>query len=420
MIAVIMAGGRGTRIASVNSEVPKPMIPLGGKPVLEYQIEALRRHGIGEIILVVGYLGHIIRSYFGDGSKFSVHIEYFEESTPLGTAGAIYYLKDRLQEDFLLLCGDLLFDVDFDRFYAAHKAYGGIATLFTHPNSHPYDSSVIVADAAGKVTGWLTKEEERHWYKNRVNAGLHLLSPRILDLFKEPIKRDLDRDVLKPLIPYGELFAYDSPEYVKDMGTPDRYYSILSDIGNGKVAAKNLREKQRAIFLDRDGTINKYVGFLRRIDDFELADGAAEAIRSINESDYLAIVATNQPVIARGEVTEEELDEIHRKMETLLGREGAYLDAVYVCPHHPDKGFAGERPEYKIECECRKPKSGMLEQAARKFNIDLSQSWMIGDGEHDILCGKNAGCKTAFIGEDSRADFCGSDLLDCVRQILRR
>ena len=130
-----------------------------------------------------------------------------------------------------------------------------------------------------------------------------------------------------------------------------------------------------------------------------MLDGVGEAVRKINLSGYLAIVATNQPVIARGEVTVEGLQEIHNKMETMLGKEGAYLDGIYYCPHHPDKGFDGEVKELKIVCECRKPKAGLLLQAAQDFNIDLSQSWMIGDSENDVLAGKNAGCKTALIGE---------------------
>ena len=149
----------------------------------------------------------------------------------------------------------------------------------------------------------------------------------------KPVKVDLDRQLLKPLAGTGKMFCYDSPEYVKDMGTPERYHSVCKDCEEGRISAKNLKNKQKAIFLDRDGTINKYVGFLRNIDDFELIDGVAEAIRKINESGYLAIVVTNQPVIARGEVSFEELEEIHNKMETLLGKEGAYLDAIYYCPH---------------------------------------------------------------------------------------
>ena len=209
-------------------------------------------------------------------------------------------------------------------------------------------------------------------------------------------------------------------EYVKDMGTPDRYEAVCRDFAAGRVKAKNLKQKQKAIFLDRDGTINKYVGFLRNIDEFELLPGVTEAIKKINESGYLAIVATNQPVIARGEVTVPELQEIHNKMETLLGAEGAYLDAIYYCPHHPHKGYEGEVPELKIDCECRKPKPGMLFTAAEDFNIDLSQSWMIGDGENDVKAGKAAGCRTALIGTDAYdQDVTATSLLQVVKQIIK-
>ena len=258
-------------------------------------------------------------------------------------AGALFKIKDKLTEDFLLLNADAMFDVDFNRFVEYHKRHGGLVTLFTHPNSHPYDSGLIIADKNGAVEKWLAKEDERpKYYRNRVNAGLHVINPEILALSKidaeavgkiggdgKPVKVDLDRQLLKPLAGTGKMFCYDSPEYVKDMGTPDRYYSVCADYREGRVTGKNLKNKQKAIFLDRDGTINKYVGFLRNIDDFELIDGVAEAIRKINESGYLAIVVTNQPVIARGEVSFDELDEIHNKMETLLGKEGAYLDAIY-------------------------------------------------------------------------------------------
>ncbi|MBD5584257.1 MAG: D-glycero-beta-D-manno-heptose 1,7-bisphosphate 7-phosphatase [Clostridia bacterium] len=419
MKAVIMAGGRGTRIASVNSEVPKPMIPVLDKPILEYQIECLTRQGVKDIILVIGYLGHIVKDYFGDGKKFGANITYIEEKDPLGTAGALYFLKDEIKEDFLLLCGDLIFDIDVNRFLSAHKNNGATVTLFTHPNSHPYDSGIIIADGNGQVKDWLHKEDKRLWYRNRVNAGLHMLSPKIFTKFPTLEKRDLDRDILKPLISEGGLYVYDSPEYVKDMGTPDRYYSVIEDIQSGKVRGKNLANKQKAIFLDRDGTLNEYVGFLTSIDNFKLLDGVTEAVKKINESGYLAIVVSNQPVIARGEISLEELQEVHNKMETLLGADGAYLDAIYYCPHHPHKGYEGERPEYKIDCACRKPKPGMIFKAEKDFNIDLSQSWMVGDRETDVECGKNAGCKTALIGQGDSADINGKNLKDCIDAILR-
>jgi D-glycero-D-manno-heptose 1,7-bisphosphate phosphatase len=187
------------------------------------------------------------------------------------------------------------------------------------------------------------------------------------------------------------------------MGTPERFHQVEADFRNGVVQAKNLHNKQKIIFLDRDGTINKYVGFLRDIDDFELIDGASEAIKQINQSGYLAIVVTNQPVIARGEVSWEELHEIHKKMETLLGKDGAYIDGIYICPHHPDKGFEGERPEYKFDCDCRKPKPGLLLQAAKDFNINLSESIIIGDSEKDVEAGNNVGCLKSIQIEMNRS-----------------
>ena len=427
---VIMAGGMGTRIQSVASAIPKPMIKIGGIPVLEYEIKNLVGQGFTDIIITVSHLGHVIKDYFGNGSFFGADITYYEEEFPLGNAGALFFLRDRLDSDFLLLNADVIFDVDFRRFVKFHKEKGALATLFTHPNSHPYDSGLILAGADGRVKGWLTKEEERpRYYKNMVNAGLHILNPTVLDrvdvenIYTEKMgevtkKIDLDRQVLKPLIQTGQVFCYRSPEYVKDMGTPDRLRAVERDFLQGKVRAKNLRNKQKAVFLDRDGTINVYKGFLRNVDEFELIKGIGGAIRAINEQGYLVVVVTNQPVIARGELRKEGLEEIHNRMETELGEEGAYLDGIYVCPHHPHKGYEGEIAELKFDCGCRKPKPGLLLRAAENLNIDLEESWMVGDSENDIEAGRAAGCRTALIsagdcdyGQDasvrSVADFVG-------------
>ena len=416
MKVVIMAGGRGTRISELFPDIPKPMIPVCGIPVLEREISSLKEQGFTDIILTVGYKAESIMQHFGDGRKYGVQIEYFVEKEPLGNAGALFRIKDKLTEDFLLLNADAI----FNRFVKFHKAHNGLVTLFTHPNNHPYDSGLIVANKEKKVEQWLTKEDKRpKYYQNRVNAGLHVINPEALDLKVTTDKVDLDRQVLKPLCSSGKIYCYDSPEYVKDMGTPERYETVCKDFENGTVEARNLKNKQKAIFLDRDGTINKYVGFLRNIEQFELLSGVSEAIRKINQSGYLAVVVTNQPVIARGEVTYTELQEIHNKMETILGKDGAYLDGIYFCPHHPDKGFKGEVKELKINCNCRKPNPGLLLQAASDFNINLEQSWMIGDGKNDIQAGKNAGCKTVLIGDDEFGqDITVYSLLEFVNQIV--
>lgn len=431
-----MAGGKGTRLASVTKNIPKPMVSIDGKPLLEHQIENLKKSGVDNVILVVGYLGDVIRDYFGDGRKFGVSISYYVEETPLGTAGAIGELQDRLEENFILLFGDVFVNVDFTRFMKFHKEHKALITLFAHPNSHPYDSDIVVANKDGRVTGWSYKNTERtEDYPNLTNAGLYVMNRRVADAVKAAQEKrgiqkiGLEKDIITQLIGEERIFAYCSTEYVKDIGTPDRLQRAEADIRKGIPEHRNLRNKQKAIFLDRDGTINRYVGFLRSISQMELEPQAAEAVRLINESEYLAIVITNQPVIARGEVTYIELDQIHNRMYTLLGAEGAYVDGLYFCPHHPDKGFEGEVPELKFDCECRKPKTGLIKKAVSDFNIDLTNSWFVGDTNIDVQTGVNAGTHTVLLmsGDpdkrenkyDVRADLAAENLLDAVRQIVK-
>lgn len=427
MHAVIMAGGKGTRLQSIASDIPKPMVQVLGKPILEYQINSLVKCGIKDITLIVGHLKEVVMDYFGDGHKFGIKIKYIEETEPLGTAGALYYLKDQ-KEDFILLFGDLMLDIDFDRFMRFHEERGASITLYGHPNAHPYDSDVITIDNNNKVTGIFSKKVKRNfYYHNFVNAGVYCISVNILKDISTPMKMDLEKDIIARLIEKGKVYAYKSTEYIKDMGTPERLEAVSIDVRNDVMARRNLKQKQKAVFLDRDGTINEYVGFLQKIEEFKLFPTVPKAIAKLNASSYLTIVATNQPVIARGEVSYQQLEEIHMKMETELGKKGAYLDDIFFCPHHPHKGYAGEVEPLKIDCDCRKPKIGMLMQAAKKYNIDLSQSWYVGDTTTDIQTGKNAGMKTIMVktgqaGKDEKynvmPDYIAENLMVAVAHIL--
>ncbi|MCL1927439.1 MAG: HAD-IIIA family hydrolase [Treponema sp.] len=398
MKTVIMAGGKGSRMASIASDIPKPMIPLHGKPVLQYQLECLVKNGFTDILITIGHLGHVIKDFFKDGKQFNCFISYYEEVEPLGSGGSLFKIIDKLDDDFVLINGDIIFDIDFSRFVNYYRTSGAWAALAVHPNSHPFDSALLVTDSENRVIKWINKEDSRGYYKNQVNAGIHILSKKLLRSVTLPSeKADLDREILKPLIPTGKIYAYPTPEYIKDAGTPVRFKQVTEDIEKGLVQKRNLSQKQKAIFLDRDGTINTFNSFVTKPEDFELLKGAAEAIRKINSSGYLAIVITNQPVIARGETDAATLDLIHMKMETDLGAAGAYIDDLFYCPHHPDKGFPGERPEYKIDCSCRKPKPGMILAAAKKYNIELPCSYMVGDDMRDARAGIAAGCIPIFL-----------------------
>lgn len=431
MKAVIQAGGKGTRISEITGDViPKPMLEISGYPILYHQMMNLKKNGITDITVIIGHLGNVIKDYFGDGKQFGLNISYVEEDPqkPLGTAGSLYFLKDKLKENFVFLLADVFIDIDFEKMEQYHIANNADVTLLTHPNGHPFDSDLVVEEG-GVVKAFDYKSNDRttYNYKNLVNAGVMIFSPSIFKYLTELRKYNYEKDIIVPLINDGKVVSYKSSEYAKDMGTPERYRRVQEDYNSGICDAKNLANKQKAIFLDRDGTINEYVGFLRKEEDFRLIPGVSEAIKKINNSGYLAIVVTNQPVIARGEVTEEELEEIHKKMETLLGLDGAYIDDIYYCPHHPDKGFEGEIPELKIECDCRKPKTGMLEKAAREHNIDLSSSIMIGDSTLDIKMAENAGMqsillKTGQKGEDGKYDvsptLIAEDLNDAINKII--
>jgi D,D-heptose 1,7-bisphosphate phosphatase len=429
-VAVIQAGGKGTRMLELTRDlIPKPLLELNGKPMMQWQMESLIEYGIKNFIFIIGHLGEKIKEYFGDGSKWKVNISYIQENEPLGSAGALFYAEEELEgRDVILIFGDVMFNMDWNRYITYHEEKNATVTLLAHPNAHPYDSDLLIVDADGVVTGIDSKNNVRDYnYKNIVNAGLSVFKNELLDDISEAKKTDFESQLVKPLMKDGKVYAYNTPEYVKDAGTPERFRKACEEKAKGVWSAKSLKNKQKAIFLDRDGTINVLKGFLKREDDFELLPGVAEAIKGINSSEYLAIVVTNQPVIARGECTFEELERIHKKLETLLGKEGAFLNDIFFCPHHPHKGYEGEVSELKIDCDCRKPKIGMLIKAAEKYNIDLSKSWYVGDTTMDIQTGINAGMKTILVktGEGGRdgkypvkADYETEDLRHAVNRIL--
>lgn len=426
MKAVILAGGKGTRLGHLTSEIPKPMVPIIGKPIVERQVELLQSYGITEIILITNHLSNILEEFLGDGSRWKVNISYFVEPFPLGTVGGIKAIEDQLTEDFLVVYGDVMLDMDFSRLIEFHHAKKSDATLVIHPNDHPYDSDLVEIDKNDRVIAFHSKPHpENFFYTNLVNAGVCVFSPAIFNHLEANKKADFGKDIFPAIYDKVNMFGYNTPEYIKDMGTLDRLEKVSKDLESGKINRLNLKHKRSAIFFDRDGVINEKNGYVSTPEKLKLFDFVPDAVKKINQSEYLSIVTTNQPIIARGVTTENELRIIFNKMETILGNERAKLDGIYYCPHHPDSGFEGEVKSLKIDCDCRKPKPGMLLNAAKDFNIDLDSSYMIGDSWRDIEAGKAAGVSTVGVmtGEgnkdgNSRPDYLFQNLKEAVNFII--
>ena len=424
MKCAIICGGMGTRLGQHAGALPKVLAPFGGRPLLDHLIDAAAAAGIDHFLLLTRHLSQMIEDHVEFCSTPNVRLEVVRESTPLGTAGAVKSIERKLSgEDLLVLYGDVMVSMDIRRMVEFHLRTRAWATLAVHPNDHPHDSDLLSMDPIGRIDAFYPKPRPANRYlPNLVNAGVYVLSPALIERLPEGYC-DFGRHVFPLFVSSARLYGYKTAEYLKDMGSPERYDHVRGDFNSGVVASKHRRNARAAVFLDRDGVINPEVGGVRTADQFELLPRAAEAVRRINESGRLAVLITNQPVVAKGWTTPSELARIHHKMETLLGRDGAYLDEIYFCPHHPDRGFPGEVVELKIPCQCRKPAPEMLYAAARDLNIDLASSVFIGDSERDFACARAAGVRPVGIGDlgqpvKTPPDLRFDDLYSAVNTLL--
>jgi histidinol-phosphate phosphatase family protein len=284
-------------------------------------------------------------------------------------------------------------------------------SLLVHPNDHPQDSDVVEADSANRIIAFHHYPHRSHAeLANLVSGALYVVERAALGHYRSLAAHGIC-DFAKHLFPAmladgASLYAYRSREYIKDAGTPERLSRVRADVASGRVARGSLETPAPAVFIDRDGTINQYVPYLNAPGQFQLNAKVAAAIARLNRTDYLSVVLTNQPVVARGEANEETLRAIHNRMDMMLGAEGAYVDALYYCPHHPDGGYPGERVELKLPCTCRKPATGLVSRACEELNIALHKSWLVGDTTVDVETARRAGLKSVLLrGDRDRQDF---------------
>tara|TARA_B100000989_G_C19532956_1_gene471235 strand:- start:5390 stop:6685 length:1296 start_codon:yes stop_codon:yes gene_type:complete len=400
--AIILAGGKGERISKLYKNTPKSLIKISGKPILQHQLETLEKENISNVLIFTHHLSEKIEDFISKYRSKKLIIKCIKEKSPMGTAGSLLGNLEKLDEDFCVIYGDIIFDIDFRKFYKFHIFKNSDASLLLHPNDHPKDSDLVEIDDDQKIIKFHKyPHEENIFLPNLVNAALYILKKDSLIEYKNiSNKLDFGKDIFPKMLKNKKIFGYRSPEYSKDVGTPERIKLTKKHFKSNFIKKRHFKNKRPCIFLDRDGTVNKENGHISKLEDFELLPNVAEAIKLINESDYLAVLVTNQPVIARGESSLENLKLIHNKLEFLISEKKAFLDRIYFCPHHPDKGFKGENLKYKIDCNCRKPKTGLFELAISELNIDKNKSWIIGDSHRDIEAGNRLGIKTIYLSNE--------------------
>jgi len=390
--ALILAGGFGRRLGNITKDVPKPLLPVGGRVFLEHLIWNLKRHGIRKILLSVGYLANRIQEHFGDGSDFGVSIEYVVEDSPAGTGGALKLAADWLDEWAFVLNGDTLFDIN----YLDLALAVGDRCLAAMALREVDDCSRF-----GKVLlqGQLIKGviEKAALGPGKINAGVYLVNRRVLD-YMEAVPCSLERDVFLKLADEGLLVGRSYNGLFIDIGVPE-------SLARGQKILASWQRKG-AIFIDRDGTLNVDRNYVNSPERFEWIAGAPEAVKWLNDHGYLVIVITNQAGIAHGYYSEQEFRQFSDWINDCLAEHGAHIDAVYYCPHHPEHGNG----DYKRICDCRKPGSGMIEAALGDWDIDPSRSLMIGDKDSDVQAAHAAGIRGEL--------FDGGNLIDFLHCIL--
>ena len=389
--AVILAGGRGTRLAPLTDTCPKPMIKFHGKPFLEYLIELLREQGFKRILLLLGYRPEAIKDYFGDGSRWGVSIEYSISPVDDDTGRRVKLARSRLDPIFMLMYCDNYWPMDFDAMWNQFKASDSSALVTVYRNNHGYTKSNLSVDEEGFVT--LYDKSRQAPNLSGVDIGFVILKDSVVDILS-------NENISFEAVVYPKLVAQ---RQLQGYLTEHRYYSVGS---HERLALTTEFLAQRpTVLLDRDGVLNQRMPQAKYVcswGDWEWLPGAKNALTLLKDAGYRIIIISNQPGIARQELTESDLAYIHQNMKDDVVASGGHIDAIYYCPHGWDDG-----------CECRKPRPGLLFRAQRDFSIDLTRTYFVGDDERDGQAAAAAGCP--FIRVDGNAS-----LLDATKIILQR
>ena len=394
MQALILAGGKGTRLGALTKGLPKPLVPIGGRPFIQYILDNLGRYGFRKILLLVGPFIQAYEEIVGDGSEFGLRVSLIPEDPPADTGGAIAHAALQLQPQFLLLNGDSFFDINY-------------LDLLSKRTDSPWLAHVALREVEGAGRyGAVTLDGDRITSFGEksfrgpgiINGGIYWLKREIIEMIgKSPTS--LERDVFPRLAARSLLRGSVYNRRFIDIGTPE-------DLARARRLLPVWR-KRPAAFLDRDGVLNQDTSYVHSKEQFIWINGAKRAVKRLNDAGYFVFVITNQAGIARGLYGPEQVENLHRWINDELRADGAHIDAFYYCQHHPTEG----KGEYLQICNCRKPEPGLLLRAMREWPVRRVGSFMIGDKDIDLEVARRVQIFGVRLGQGSLDDLV-CDLLD--------
>lgn len=395
--AAVLVGGKGTRLGALTSATPKPLMPLDGKHVfLDELILNLARHGYDDILLLAGHFHEQIAARYDGVTMRGATITTLVEREPAGTGGALLLAQAHLAPEFLFANGDTLFDVNLRRLdVALAEAHDAVAALALRraPAAARYGAVDL---HEGRVTAF--HEKSGRTESGLINAGVALFRRAILDFITQT-PCSIETDIYPRLAAKGVLAGEEFDGYFIDMGLPETL-----DAARRELPA---RRRRPALFLDRDGVLNHDAGYTHRVEDLRWIDGAIETIRRANDIGAFVVVVTNQAGVAYGYYDMDAVARFHAAMAAELARAGAHVDAIYVCPDHPEATLPAYRHN---DPPNRKPNPGMILKALDEWPIDEARSMLIGDRDIDLEAARRAGIRAI--------QFTGGDLFALAAPIL--
>ncbi len=432
MQVVVLLGGLGTRLKEITKNTPKPMIDINGRPFFYYQMELMKWYGFKNFLFCVGYKGSLVEDYFGDGEKFGVRIEYsYDGDKLLGTGGAIRKALELLEEDFLIIYGDSYMDIDYGEVIYNYRVLKdtenkkGLMTVFK--NNNLFDKSNVVFKNNSLICYDKVNITSDMDY---IDYGISVLNRSVIEVIPEGHTVDL-AEIYTNLVKDRSMAGIEVRKRFYEIGTP----SSLEEFK--KYTNKRIYTPSPFIFLDRDGTINEIV-FNEDTENLDsplsaeqlvLLPGTEEALKIFKSLGYSLVIVTNQPAAAKGKVTLGKLYEVNSRLKSMLSEKGIYLDDILMCAHFP-QGKEGLKERFLIkDCNCRKPKPGLLKRAMEKYNVDIEKTYMVGDSHVDVLAGAAVDLKTIFLGRykcdtcqllgEIKPDFTFKSLLEFAEYLLK-